>query len=324
MSLQTELDRISAAMTAFATQVGARLTACENDQDAETLGGLTKEQIIEVIVGSTGLTLGDIQADLDAFKARVDNPHSVTAAQVGLDLIVNRAQADQTLAEQAALGTITTSVAGYDNYVNALGLSQAFAKYHADLIGLAPETLDTIEEVAAAIAGNQSVLQTLQDGQALKADQSALDTAVQNLTSQINAIDAAGLGLDAVENLAVGTVAELEAATPVRKYVTGDNLKTVLDNRETALLLDVDNRIQLAVDGLATTKEDVGLGLVVNAGFATAVQAADETNDAVYMNPARTHEVVNAAIQAYNDTTIVNAFTALATSVEAAQAIVTP
>lgn len=80
---------------------------------------------------------------LDTFMARRDNPHQVTAEQVGaLTSEATQLLLDEKLAEG-----------------DLAGLLQAF---WAEKVGTAPETLDTIQEIAAALQNNPEVIDALQ------------------------------------------------------------------------------------------------------------------------------------------------------------------
>lgn len=80
---------------------------------------------------------------LDAFMARTDNPHQVTAAQVGA---LTAVQTEALLAEKLNSGDLA-------------GLLQVF---WSEKVGGAPETLDTIDEIAAALQNNPEVIEALQ------------------------------------------------------------------------------------------------------------------------------------------------------------------
>ena len=80
---------------------------------------------------------------LDTFMARRDNPHQVTAEQVGaLTSEATQLLLDEKLAEG-----------------DLAGLLQAF---WAEKVGTAPETLDTIQEIAEALQNNPDVISVLQ------------------------------------------------------------------------------------------------------------------------------------------------------------------
>ena len=75
------------------------------------------------------------------------NPHKVTKAQVGLENVDNTADVNKPVstAQQNALDASYRQATGYTD------------QKIADLIGGAPETLDTLKEVADAIQANKNV-----------------------------------------------------------------------------------------------------------------------------------------------------------------------
>lgn len=55
----------------------------EMSQDSERLEGLTLDQVVELVSGTVGIIIGEVQQSIDDFAARRDNPNQVTADQVG-------------------------------------------------------------------------------------------------------------------------------------------------------------------------------------------------------------------------------------------------
>lgn len=102
---------------------------------------------------------------LDTFMARRDNPHQVTAEQVGaLTSEATQLLLDEKLAEG-----------------DLAGLLQAF---WAEKVGSAPETLDTIEEIAEALQNNPDVISVLQG---LVNDNASAIAALETRVSDIDA-----------------------------------------------------------------------------------------------------------------------------------------
>ena len=325
MSLTVDMNALQSSFLQLAMAINSRITAVELDQDAETLGGMTKEQIIEAIVGQQGLTLGDVLGQLNAFIERRDNPHEVTKEQVGLGLVEDKAIMSQ--AEATAVGVKSyekTPDEAVSKYVDGPALAYALGSFWAQTVGAAPEVLNDIHELAEAISANQDLISVIQENATTKVDIADFNTAVSSLQDAINDLTKADVGLADVENLGVASLVEMSAAEPSRKYMSTDVFKLFIDTFSVNLRNDITEEIENAIAGLATTKEDVGLGLVNNAGWATEVQAADADNASVYMNPARTHQVTSAAIDAYHTNTVVPAFNALKVSIDDAIVIVSP
>lgn len=123
---------------------------------------------------------------LDTFMARRDNPHQVTAEQVGaLTSEATQLLLDEKLAEG-----------------DLAGLLQAF---WADKVGSAPETLDTIEEISAALQNNPDVITALQQ---LVADNTAAIAATnQAVAANTQAISA---NAQAIADLGVNSATKVE------------------------------------------------------------------------------------------------------------------
>lgn len=121
---------------------------------------------------------------LDTFMARRDNPHEVTAEQVG-------------------------AIASGD----LAGLLQAF---WADKVGTAPETLDTIQELATALQNNPDVIVALQqlvadNAAAIAATNQAVEANTQAISANAQAI--ADLGINSATKVEVqGVYEDLTAA----------------------------------------------------------------------------------------------------------------
>lgn len=107
------------------------------------------------------------------------NPHKVTKAQVGLGNVDNTADVNKPVstAQQNALDSAYRQATGYTD------------RKIADLIGGAPETLDTLKEVADAIQANKDVSTALDAAIGKKANQTELDTHTGNNTIHITSAE---------------------------------------------------------------------------------------------------------------------------------------
>ena len=112
---------------------------------------------------------------LDSHTNNHDNPHNITKEQIGLGNNDNTADMDKPVstAQQKAID---------DAYVNS---NKYTDKKIADLIGGAPETLDTLKEVADAISASKSTEEALNSAIGTKANQAELDTHTGNDTIHI-------------------------------------------------------------------------------------------------------------------------------------------
>lgn len=112
---------------------------------------------------------------LDSHTNNHDNPHNLTKEQIGLGNNDNTADMDKPVstAQQKAID---------DAYANS---NKYTDKKIADLIGGAPETLDTLKEVADAISASKSTEEALNSAIGTKANQAELDTHTGNDTIHI-------------------------------------------------------------------------------------------------------------------------------------------
>lgn len=175
--------------------------------DSNKLGGKTLAEVQALIGDAAAADLAALNAEFEAFIARQDNPHNVTKAQVGLGNVDNFGTATN---PEAVAGVLT------NKFLTPANL-QAF---WADKVGTAPETLDTIQELAAALQNNPDALTALQQiagaNQAaiaqLQTDlAAALVTAANDATTKANAAQAAAIAAAAADATAKADAAEADA-----------------------------------------------------------------------------------------------------------------
>lgn len=109
-------------------------------------------------------------------STNISNPHKVTKSQIGLGNVNNTSDANKPVstAQQKAIDTA---------YANA----NAYAEQKiADLINGAPETLDTLKEVADAIESSKTVEEALNKAIGTKANQIELDSHTGNNTVHLS------------------------------------------------------------------------------------------------------------------------------------------
>jgi len=195
---------------------------------------------------------------LDAFMARRDNPHEVTAEQVGA---LTSAATQLLLDEKLASGDLA-------------GLLQAF---WADKVGTAPETLDTIQEISTALQNNPDVITVLQqlvnDNTAAIA---ALDTRVSDLDAEVTQTQADfTAGVQAVNDR---VDAEVLARTTADQAL--DDKIVEVDTRLSAGKVDVGGDISTntVTQGTGETAQQVALSVLIaqlQAGISEAGDASD-------------------------------------------------
>lgn len=121
--------------------------------------------------------LDGLKADVINHKEDKGNPHGVTKNQTGLGNADNIADKDKPIstAQRAAID---------EAYANATGYTD---KAIANLVGQAPEAMDTIYELAALMSQHQDMVDLLNQAVAQKAAQAELDTHTGNSTIHITA-----------------------------------------------------------------------------------------------------------------------------------------
>jgi len=106
---------------------------------------------LQAMVGGAESSVADIQAQLDAHIARTDNPHQVTAEQAGLGNVTNQGFAT---AEEADLAVT-------NKYIDPALVKVAVDRAIAALSEGAPETIDTLQEIAAIFNNDPQVVNNL-------------------------------------------------------------------------------------------------------------------------------------------------------------------
>lgn len=130
------------------------------------------------------------QGTADTHAARTDNPHTVTAAQVGLGNVNNTADVDKPVSSAqaaalalklnaSALDTDSTMAANSASRVPAQSAVVAYvAAQISALVSSAPATLDTLNELATALGNDPNFATTMTNALAGK---QAVTTALTNL-----------------------------------------------------------------------------------------------------------------------------------------------
>jgi hypothetical protein len=183
--LASLLQSIAAFNVALKTQLGLKLGKNEVAADTTLFEGKTLAEITGAINAATALEIDALELIINNFIARRDNPHQVTAAQVGLGLVANFGTASSV---EAAAGIAS------DKNVTPAGL----AAFWAGKVGAAPETLDTIAEIAAALQNNPDVITELLTavGGKLGKTEKAADTSLFDGKTLAQVIAEAQAGVD--------------------------------------------------------------------------------------------------------------------------------
>lgn len=111
-----------------------------------------------------------LKKSISIHEFNMENPHGVTKEQLGLGNIDPTPDMDKPVstAQQEAMQGLYTQLTGYTD--------QAIS----NLIDGAPNTLDTLKEIAEAIAENENVMEALNNAIGKKANQTELDTHTGN------------------------------------------------------------------------------------------------------------------------------------------------
>lgn len=160
------LQQKIAEFAAKIKQISLEAANAETAQVAENalkLEGLTLEQIMELVSTTAGLTVAEVQAQLDDLIADLEG--------------VPRKVADSTEVLDAGANNLIMSPAGF---WSALG------HFWEEQIGAAPETLNEIHEIAAAIQDNQGAIQSIQEWVANKATKQELADEATRLEEMIS------------------------------------------------------------------------------------------------------------------------------------------
>jgi ribosomal protein S20 len=271
MSNTAQLIALRSAILGFASKIKQISAVADN---AAALEGYSLSQVVQLISGATNSTIHDVETALNAFAARTDNPNQVTKAQVGLGNLSNFAIAD---ASQALDDTATTA------YMTPQRTWEALLHFWATKVGTAPETLDTIQEIAEALQNNPDVIQALQDQVANKAKRSELNTAIATVVSQIEQLDSDAAATYATKVELANAVSALQGdLSAVTESVT--TLSTAVGSKADSSALD---SLAAVVATKATTAQLGALAVEVdakaNATDVTAALADLETafNDAI-------------------------------------------
>lgn len=147
-----------------------------NDQtpsytEASTLSALTNGEKLSIAFGKIAKAISSLISHL----ANTSNPHKVTKSQVGLGNVDNTSDSNKPVstAQQSAIDLA---------YAN----SNAYTDQKiSELINGAPTTLDTLGEIASAMAEHEDVVTALNEAIGTKANQTELDTHTGNDTIHI-------------------------------------------------------------------------------------------------------------------------------------------
>ena len=213
-------------------------------------------------------------------STNTSNPHKVTKSQIGLGNVNNTSDANKPVstAQQKAIDTA---------YANA----NAYADQKiADLINGAPETLDTLKEVADAIESSKTVEEALNKAIGSKANQTELDSHTGNSTIHITASERtnwntaythsisghapinAEANQNAFSNVKIGTNTISAKSKTDNLVLEGKNVTLTPDttNKKVTFELTKNN----VISALGYTPEEGGSGTETNVEYGTCDTAS--------------------------------------------------
>lgn len=140
-------------------------------EEAEEFENISSGEKLSIAFGKIQKAISSLLGHINNF----DNPHKTTKSQIQLGNVDNTSDVDKPVskAQQKAID---------DAYTNS---NKYTDQKIADLINGAPETMDTLKEVADAIEKNKSVVESLDKSIGTKANQNELDTHTGNDTIHI-------------------------------------------------------------------------------------------------------------------------------------------
>ncbi|UGO54030.1 putative virion structural protein [Serratia phage vB_SmaM_Haymo] len=231
---------------------------------------------------------------IDAHKADDSNPHNVTAAQVGLGLVNNWRAANQNEAAAGVADNLYMVPSTTTTLVQTL--VPVLMRSHTDRqdnphnvtatqvgLGNVPNFPMATEEQAIGGVNRNTFMSPYLVNLALKNGSEQPLIEHNNNHNNPHEVTAAQVGLDLVNNYAMANASDANAMTRSDLYLSPQNLGSWWS---AVARVYIDQQI---ANGLNMTKDDVGLGLVVNAGFATDAEAIDPSKTQVYMDPKGTN-----------------------------------
>lgn len=248
---------------------------------------------------------------LDAHIARVDNPHSVTKAQVQLGSVLNYGIADVVAARAGTSNELYMTPAMTREAITAIAL-QGVTEHIDNManphnVTAAQVLLGSVQnysvasqvEAEAGTAANR-YMTPLRTAQAIT---SLVGTTLQghlNNSSNPHGTTKAQVQLGNVDNFSTATVQQATAGTATNLFMTPATTKALFDALGGGGGGDATAALNLHKADLANphevTKEQVQLGSVNNYGTATNTQAVAGTATNLYMTPAATKAAVMALV----------------------------
>lgn len=211
-------------------------------EEAEKLENISSGEKISTAFGKIKRAITSLIAHINNF----DNPHKLTKNQIELGNVNNTSDVDKPVstAQQKAID---------DAYANS---NKYTDEKIADLIDGAPETLDTLKEVADAIEKSKTVEEALNSAIGKKANQTELDTHIGNDTIHITSDERTKWNEASDKKHEHSNKSTLDSITSesIEKWNNGSSITGVKGAAET----------DYKTGNVNITPEDIGLGNVNN------------------------------------------------------------
>lgn len=259
---------LTTAIQAFADKIKQISASSATADNALKLEGLTLNEVVELIAGTTGLTVQDVDDKLTAHAADQTNPHGVTKAQVGLGNVDNFATATelegagdayiytategQTVFSGADDNAATLAIAPNEGiYIEVNGERLAAADFTSD------EVNDTVTLNAALVAGDVVSIRTV------IAERFMTPKVMWNALGHFWAdkVGAAPETLNAISEIADAIETNQDAVTAINDAIATKANITYVDSEIATVNATI----------AALTKADIGLANVDD--FSTATEA---------------------------------------------------
>lgn len=272
------LSSISAFNVTLRQRLETKLDANGTAVNAEKLGGQTLTEILTNLDAASRTQLEALSADLTAFMARRDNPHAVTKEQVGLGNVQN-------------FGTASDAEAVAAVAADKLLTPANLAAFWADKVGSAPETLDTIHELAAALQNNPDVISALQSLVQKNADDLAAMQLLVDAKLGQTGLDLIVDGADKTRYVA-GTPTDIGNVTLVTGVAAAADLGIADAGFEAAVgvltvasgstggVITVSRKFVTTVEGQSVSFDQVGTSTAGWAAWSRVMRTTDQSSDA--------------------------------------------
>jgi len=238
-ALETRVDGIDAEITQTQADFAAGVQAVNDRVDAEALARNTADQALDdkIVEVDTRLSAGKVDVGGDISTNTVTQGEGEAAQQVALSVLIAQLQAGISEAGDAsdlealqsafnafvaAKATTAEVIAGLDDekYTTAMAVKGAIDQAVAELVGTAPEALDTIQELAEALQNNPDVIAGLVDqiatketpeGAQAKADAALVEAKAYADTTAASSVEAAQLYSDSTTQALIDELNRLAA-----------------------------------------------------------------------------------------------------------------